>query len=111
MGLRYKIWLEKDGELTLGDGLYELLQGIERLGSISQAAAAMRLSYREAWGRVRAAERRLGLHLLVTQVGGDEGGGTRLTPAARELLEKYGRFREEVNAALQEIYQKYFQGE
>ncbi|MCL4424075.1 MAG: LysR family transcriptional regulator [Firmicutes bacterium] len=107
MELRYKVWLEQNGELTLGDGLYQLLRGISARGSISQAASAMRLSYREAWGRIRTAERRLGVSLLMTQVGGEEGGGTQLTPAALQLLEKYQRFREELDAAIQGVYRKH----
>lgn len=103
-GLHYKVWLERDGDIILGDGLNSLLGGVAREGSISRAASSMGLSYREAWGRVKSAEKRLGFRLLNKRVGGVAGGGTSLTTEAVWLLERYRRFRVEVDAAMKRIF-------
>lgn len=87
--------------LTLGDDvpadrLFALLEAIVRLGSLNRAAAELGMSYRHAWGLVRRAEGRLNVRLLDRRVGGPEGGGADLTPAAQDLLARYRQFRAEV---------------
>lgn len=84
--------------LTLGDAvpadrLFALLEAVGRLGSLNRATAELGMSYRHAWGLVKRAEERLGVRLLDRHVGGAEGGGAELTPAARDLLTRYRQFR------------------
>jgi molybdate transport system regulatory protein len=93
-----KVWLEVDGRPVFGDGKAALLERIDRTGSMRAAAEALGMSYRALWGRLRTMERRLGTQLIVRQVGGRTGGGSRLTAAARRLLQRYRRFREGINA-------------
>ncbi|MDN5346495.1 MAG: molybdate transport system regulatory protein [Clostridia bacterium] len=107
MQVRYKVWLE-EGEHVFGDGLFSLLREIDRLGSINRAAQSLHMSYRQAWGRVKKAEERLGIDLLVTRTGGEDGGGAELTKEGRELMEKYNLFRREVDKAIKACYQAYF---
>ena len=52
-----KLWLEKDGKLALSDYRVRLLRLIDETGSLSEAAAAMQLSYRRAWGKLRRSSR------------------------------------------------------
>jgi molybdate transport system regulatory protein len=98
MELRLKAWLEVAGRPAFGEGLLQMLNDVAELGSLSAAAARMSMSYREAWGRVRDAEERLGRPLLVRQTGGRGGGGARLTAFAAELLRRF----ELIEAALHE---------
>ena len=71
------------GEPTLdADALLGLLQSVQDSGSIAQAARAVRLSYRYAWGLLRDAERQFGESLLDTT----RGRGTELTPLAQKLV-------------------------
>lgn len=105
--VRYKVWLEK-GEHVFGDGLFALLREIDRLGSINRAAQSLRMSYRQAWGRLRKAEERLGVDLLITRTGGEAGGGAELTPEGRRLVQKYHLFRQEVDRAIKASFQAYF---
>jgi molybdate transport repressor ModE-like protein len=62
--------------------LLGLLLGIHDTGSIAQAAKAVGLSYRYAWGVLREAERLFGQRLLDT----GRGRGTMLTPLAQTLV-------------------------
>jgi molybdate transport system regulatory protein len=109
MEIRYKIWLEEKGLPVLGDGAALLLEKIDQLGSIKQAAASMSMSYRQAWGTLKKAEERLGMALLQKQVGGESGGGASLTEDAYDLLAKYKRFRAELDDAVHEIFRQYFE--
>jgi molybdate transport system regulatory protein len=106
--VRSKVWLEARGRPVLGPGRRELLKRIDEQGSISQAARLLKMTYRKAWGQIKAMEEQLGLSLVEKQTGGPGGGGARLTPEARELLSKYFRLaqgiKEEVDRRFQEIF-------
>lgn len=62
--------------------LLGLLLAIQESGSIAQAAKAVKLSYRYAWGLLREAERLFGQSLLDT----GRGRGTQLTALAQKLV-------------------------
>ena len=106
--VRSKVWLEAKGRPVLGPGRVELLQGIDEQGSISKAARNLKITYRKAWGQIKAMEQQLGLPLVQKQAGGAGGGGARLTPEAREILSDYLRLAqgigEEVDRRFQEIF-------
>lgn len=78
------------GEVTaMGPGKAELLEAIEREGSISAAGRAMGMSYRRAWTLVDTMNRCWTQPLVKTSVGGGAGGGAQLTPFGEELLKAY----------------------
>ena len=47
--VRAKLWLEIDGKPFFGEGRFQLLKGIDKYGSINQAAKAVDIPYRRAW--------------------------------------------------------------
>lgn len=109
MRLRYKLWLEHEGlGKAFGDGPLEMLEKIDRLGSLRQAAAEMNMSYNQAWRLVRRLEGALGFLLLERRAGGREGGGSLVTGEARELMGRYRRFRREADQALNRLYRENF---
>jgi len=108
MDYRLKVWLEQDGQPVLGDGLLNLLTLIRQYGSIRRAAESMKMSYRQAWGDIKKAESRLGVRLLIKQVGGESGGGAQLTPEAEQIIRRYEEFRSEAETAVKKSFLKYF---
>jgi molybdate transport system regulatory protein len=105
---RVKLWLERDGRVALSDYRARLLRHVQQTGSLAQAAAAMGLSYRRAWGKVRELEANLGITVIESDVGGVGGGRSRLTPAGRELLARYERFTAAVSDAVAALYAAHF---
>ena len=89
--LRSKIWLERDGKVVLSEWRVELLEAIDETGSLTRAAQKLRVPYRTAWYKLKEIQQRSGLRLLETQSGGAEGGGSRLTPEGRALIERFRR--------------------
>ncbi len=89
MEIKSKLWLECEGKPVFGRGRRFLLEAIDTCGSINQAAKEVNISYRKAWGYIKAMEERLGIKLIVRQTGGRNGGGATLTKEAREFLRKY----------------------
>ena len=87
--VRAKLWIEIDGKPFFGEGRFKLLKGIDKHGSINQAAKAAGIPYRRAWSYLHAMEDRLGIKLIVSQTGGYNGGGTLLSMEAKEFLKRY----------------------
>ena len=109
--LRYKLWVEKDGEKVFGDGPLDILHRVEGTGSLRQAAAEINMSYSQAWNLMKDLEKRLGFDLLKRKVGGEKGGGSEITDKARELMVKFEIFRERADQSLNSLYKKIFQEE
>lgn len=86
---RLTIRIDVDENAAFGPGKARLLELIEEMGSIRQAAAAMNMSYRCAWLLLREVEAMTKLPAVAAQVGGKKGGGTTLTASGRALVECY----------------------
>jgi len=100
--VRAKLWLEIDGKPFFGEGRFQLLKGIDKYGSINQAAKAVNIPYRRAWSYLHAMEDRIGIRLIVTQTGGYNGGGTTLSMEAKEFLKRY----DEMTSYLEGVLEK-----
>lgn len=108
--VKHKVWIEWDGKIVLSDGRAALLEAIDELGSIQQAAKRFGMSYRHAWGLIHKIEARAGFKFIQTNVGGKEGGGSQLTDPGRELLQRYRELRRKWDATVEELFQQVFQG-
>ena len=97
MDIKYKIWLEEDGKTIFGAGRYELLFAIDECGSLHMAAKKLHLSYRAAWGRLKASEKRLNIKLVEVST---REGGMRLTPAAREIMKGYSNLQKKIDTLI-----------
>ncbi|MGM0471994.1 MAG: winged helix-turn-helix domain-containing protein [Bacillota bacterium] len=103
---RIKLWLETQGEVVFGTGRLELLTAIDSLGSLNKAANKLDMSYRAAWGKIKASEERLGIDLVESTVGGSTGGGTELTAQAQEIIRHYREYERLVKEEIDQIYQE-----
>jgi molybdate transport system regulatory protein len=106
---RSKVWLEQDGQVVLSEWRVELLEAIEATGSLSAAAQRLGVPYRTAWSRLKQMEERLGARLLETQVGGPEGGGSRLTAEARDVITRFHRVVDGVAELVDRRFQQEFE--
>jgi molybdate transport system regulatory protein len=86
---RVKVWLETKGHYAFGFGLSQMLEAVDRAGSIKRAAHDLGKSYRYVWGRIKEAEKALGRQLVETQVGGKDVQRSFLTAEARQLVEDF----------------------
>ena len=87
--LRLKIQFLCGDGFALGPGKADLLDAIDRHGSISAAGRAMDMSYRRAWLLVDEMNRCFAEKLVETLNGGGHERGARLTVAGRQMLEAY----------------------
>jgi len=108
MELKFKVWLEKNGEVVVGDGKVGLLKMIDELGSIQRAAEKKGMSYRHAWGMIQKIEKHSGKKFVETQVGGREGGWARLTSPGKKFVKQYSAFEDGVEEYIQKRFREYF---
>lgn len=99
---------DKNGERFFGEGPCRLLRGIEEYGSLRSAAIHMNMAYTKAFSIIKHAEEVLDFPLTEKQIGGRHGGGSRLTPQAKEFLKKYEAYRDACCEANTRIYTEIF---
>jgi len=76
-------------QCSVGVGKIELLEGIARTGSLSQAAREMRMSYRRAWLLLEDMNNSFDPPVAHASVGGRGGGGVVLTSLGTRLVAGY----------------------
>lgn len=89
-GTRSRVRLKLQfGDTTLGPGKITLLECVSSEGSISAAARRLGLTYRRAWHLLNTLQQALDEPLLVTEIGGKDKGGAKLTPLGETLIRLY----------------------
>lgn len=87
--LKLKAQVYCGDELAMGPGKADLLEAIDRDGSISAAGRALGMSYRRTWLLVDGMNRCWKDRLVETVAGGGAGRGAKLTVTGREVLAAY----------------------
>lgn len=90
--------------MVLGPGKIELLEAIDRSGSISAAARTMGMSYRRAWLLADALNRMFGRAVISALPGGPGGGGAEVTEFGRTIATAYRRAHARAHAVIQEEF-------
>ena len=96
------LWIESTDERFFGPGRVELLEYIDEMGSINQAAKQMGMSYKKAWEMVNSLNAQTKRPFVLTQTGGERGGGAIITDEAKELIHYYHHLRQRFQAFLEE---------
>ncbi|KQW35611.1 TOBE domain-containing protein [Rhizobacter sp. Root404] len=89
------LWLDLGGQNLAGARRVALLSEIARVGSITQAAKVVGLSYKGAWNAIEDMSNLAGEPLLERAAGGKGGGFTRLTPRGEKLVRNFELVRDE----------------
>jgi len=88
-GLKIKLQVYCGQDIAMGPGKADLLEAIDRCGSIAAAGRALGMSYRRAWLLVDAMNRCWSEPLVATVSGGATTSGSALTPLGRDVLAGY----------------------
>ena len=97
--IRFRLRIVLGDDIAIGPGKIDLLEAIGANGSITAAARALGMSYRRAWLLVDTMNRCFETPVVTTEAGGVSGGGTRLTPAGKEVVRRYRRMEAKVERA------------
>ena len=100
--LKLKIMLFCGEDTAMGPGKAELLEAIDREGSIVGAGRSMHMSYRRAWNLVDMMNRSWTEPVVQTSVGGAGKGGAKLTGFGARLLHAYRDLEDRLMVAAKE---------
>ncbi len=90
MKVKVKIWIEDEEEnLIFGGGKTEVLELIDKTGSISKAAQTVGMNYKKAWSHIKILQEHIEDEMVQTNKGQGENSGSCLTPKAREVIQTY----------------------
>src|SRR5262245_22004724 len=95
--------IDLDAEGRIGPGKIELLEAIQKFGSISAAGRAMDMSYKRAWDLVDEINRVCRQAAVERQTGGRKGGGAALTPFGTSLVARYRKIGRDAASALTQV--------
>jgi molybdate transport system regulatory protein len=98
MNVKIKIYFTHKDEQFMGIGVYWLLLGIKKYGSIRRAAEDMLLSYVKALGMLNTLEKALNEKILNRRRGGESREGTTLTDNGNKLITLYEEYQEKVKS-------------
>lgn len=103
MKWEFRIFLsEDDGRKIFGKGPLNLLKKIDEIGSLHQAAKEFNMAYSKAFKIIKTAESHLGMPLIIRTTGGKSGGGSTLTPEAKELILNYESLERKILEVIKE---------
>jgi molybdate transport system regulatory protein len=103
--LRSAQWIvDEHNNIIIGKGRADILENIQRTGSINQAAKVMKMSYKAVWSKIKATEK----HLKMEIVHADRKEGSRLSREGKELLENYRRLKDQCVTADDKIFSRIF---
>ncbi|NSX56344.1 winged helix-turn-helix domain-containing protein [Parasulfitobacter algicola] len=98
--LRLRIVFGDSG--MIGPGKVDLLQHIEKKGSISAAGREMGMSYKRAWMLVETMNALFSAPVVESSRGGAKGGGARLTDLGHQVIAHYIALHQKAWSAAQD---------
>ena len=95
-------------KIFMGKGVKEMLDAIEMHKSIKKATEYTGISYPKAMRMVRTLEEELGFPVVISEKGGSDRGGTRLTEKGKEVLETYRKIEKAVEEYAENLIDQEF---
>jgi len=105
--IEFRLRIEKDENPFLGMGRVQLLDQIDKTGSISKAASAMGMSYRKAWGLIKDMNDIADIPLVLSRMGGSDGGGAKLTPKGKTIIKEFRSLEQQTKEFLENAIKEY----
>ena len=107
LGVKAKFWLTLGPRTLFGDGKADLLEAVDRLGSLRSAAQSMGMSYRHAWGLLRELDKAAGFKFL-EHSGEGRRTSLRLTDEGRRFIADYRQFRAPLDGLVEKRFSRRF---
>lgn len=99
-------WLVNgDGKIIMGEGRSEILENIEKTGSINLTAKIMKMSYKGVWSKIKATEDTMKMKIVQS----NRKQGSTLTKEGKELLRNYKAMKEKCLKADDRIFKSIFE--
>ncbi len=100
--IKFKCWVEQEGEKFYGPGPNELIKQIQKEGSLSKAAVKMNMSYKKAWDLVQRLNHNSEEPWVILKKGGSHGGGAEVTSHALEAVREFESLQGKIDKLLEQ---------
>lgn len=100
--IKSRIWIEANNHILLGEGRIRILKAIVKTGSLSKAAKHLNMSYKKAWNLLDTVNKSARKPVVITSIGGKNGGGAQLTAYGISLITAFDTINENCWAFLDE---------
>lgn len=108
--VKTKTWIEDlDKEVIFSKGKRELLEYINKSGSILKASKLMGITYKKAWLHLQDLQNATNEELVTTKKGRSKTSGTQLTTKAIELLKKYTILEQDIQKYADQRFKELFE--
>ena len=97
-----RVWINSMKDTSIGKGKIQLLEQIQRLGSLRQAAIDMKMSYQQAWNKVNVLNNDFEKPLVILQRGGKDGGKAEITEFGMFIIQTYHNLNDEFQLFLKQ---------
>ena len=94
--------------IFIGKGVRELLDVLEEYQSIRKATKITGISYPKAIRMIKTLEEELGFPVVISEKGGNDHGGTRLTEKGKQVLESFRKIENEVEEYAKKLVETEF---
>jgi molybdate transport system regulatory protein len=101
---RFRVLCGKD--IAMGPGKAELLEQVQRTGSIAEGAKSMGMSYMRAWMLIKTINRSFKKPVVQVLRGGAHGGGAGLTETGKQALALYHRLESQAQSSTRATQQQ-----
>ncbi len=103
--LKSRHWIVNEtGKIIIGEGRREILENIEKTGSINQTAKIMKMSYKAVWSKIKATEAAVEKRIVDT----NRKQGSHLTKEGKKLLEDYIKMQKTCEKSDDKTFTKIF---
>ncbi len=102
----FRIRIFDDSGHFVGKGRIELLENIGKFGSITRAAAEMKMSYRQAWQMVEDMNEITASLLVEKILGGKGGGGAKLTVKGEKVIKVFHQIEDDLEHFSRQLAKK-----
>jgi molybdate transport system regulatory protein len=99
--IRARFWIDIHQKGYLGIGRIQLLEHIERHGSINKAAKEMGMSYKKAWKLIDELNAMFEEPLVIKVQGGKSGGGSQVSAKGQKVIQAFRAFEQRFAEFLQ----------
>jgi molybdate transport system regulatory protein len=104
MEIKYKSWIEKNGKVVFGKGRNDILKALNEQRSLTAAAKKLGMSFRGAWGRIKASEEHIGMKLVEIDVNQKS---SQLTPKAHAIIARFEKLEKDMEKLLHKADQDF----
>lgn len=103
-----KLQIINEDHIAMGPGKADLLEAIQKTGSIAAAGRAMTMSYKRAWDLVEIMNMCFTEPLVKKSKGGIKKGGTTLTPLGLKVIDQYRALEVKSSGAIKKEMNTFF---